>query len=300
MQLDQTQIAIRERGTLDLLDLATRVIVNYVRPLLIAGGLGVAPFAILNLLLLRELWGIPLSEEFLFELDGGPTLDYLRNMVLLVALEAPLAMALVTKYLGDAVFLKQPSLKSATWEVYRATGRLLWCHFVIRGLGLGLLFGYHAGTSPDFTASDFFLIVTVGAACLFRALRPFVNEIVLLERSPLRSRESATITVGRRSGALHSNAAGDLILKWIWYSIVGTLLVASVFFGLVFVTGVLANDWSIGPLMIQTFFPLSLWIVAGFLAVVRFLAYLDLRIRHEGWEVELRMRAEGARIEART
>jgi hypothetical protein len=29
---------------------------------------------------------------------------------------------------------------------------------------------------------------------------------------------------------------------------------------------------------------------------VRFLSYLDLRIRHEGWEVELLMRAEGLRL----
>jgi hypothetical protein len=31
----------------------------------------------------------------------------------------------------------------------------------------------------------------------------------------------------------------------------------------------------------------------GYLTVVRFLAYLDLRIRREGWEAELMMRAEG-------
>ena len=30
--------------------------------------------------------------------------------------------------------------------------------------------------------------------------------------------------------------------------------------------------------------------------VVRFLSYLDLRIRHEGWEVELLMRAEALRL----
>jgi len=39
-----------------------------------------------------------------------------------------------------------------------------------------------------------------------------------------------------------------------------------------------------------------MWTTAGYLAVVRFLAYLDLRIRQEGWEVELRMRAEGTRL----
>jgi hypothetical protein len=43
-------------------------------------------------------------------------------------------------------------------------------------------------------------------------------------------------------------------------------------------------------------FPLTIWIVIGFFAVVRFLCYLDLRIRREGWEVELAMRAEEARL----
>jgi hypothetical protein len=39
--------------------------------------------------------------------------------------------------------------------------------------------------------------------------------------------------------------------------------------------------------------------VAAYFSVVRFLSYLDLRIRHEGWEVELLMRAEALRMAAR-
>ncbi len=42
--------------------------------------------------------------------------------------------------------------------------------------------------------------------------------------------------------------------------------------------------------------PLALWLVVGYFTVVRFLAYLDLRIRREGWEVELMMRAEQTRL----
>jgi hypothetical protein len=44
------------------------------------------------------------------------------------------------------------------------------------------------------------------------------------------------------------------------------------------------------------YYPLALWLVVGYLTVVRFLAYLDLRIRREGWEVELMMRTEAARL----
>jgi hypothetical protein len=39
-----------------------------------------------------------------------------------------------------------------------------------------------------------------------------------------------------------------------------------------------------------------MWTVAGFFAVARYLSYLDLRIRREGWEVELLIRAEGDRL----
>ena len=44
------------------------------------------------------------------------------------------------------------------------------------------------------------------------------------------------------------------------------------------------------------YLPAAIWLSLGYFAVVRFLSYLDLRIRTEGWEVELIMRAEGARL----
>jgi hypothetical protein len=51
-------------------------------------------------------------------------------------------------------------------------------------------------------------------------------------------------------------------------------------------------DW----FRLHVLYPACLWLVVAFLAVVRFLSYLDLRIRHEGWEVELLMRAESLRL----
>jgi hypothetical protein len=47
---------------------------------------------------------------------------------------------------------------------------------------------------------------------------------------------------------------------------------------------------------LQVILPAAMWLVVGFTTVVRFLSYLDLRIRHEGWEVELLMRAEAMRL----
>ena len=43
--------------------------------------------------------------------------------------------------------------------------------------------------------------------------------------------------------------------------------------------------------------PLALWLIGILVTVFRFLGYLDTRIRLEGWEVELRVKAEAARMQ---
>jgi hypothetical protein len=48
--------------------------------------------------------------------------------------------------------------------------------------------------------------------------------------------------------------------------------------------------------MYTTYYHLLLWAVVGFTTVLRFLSYLNLRIRREGWDVELQVRAERARL----
>jgi hypothetical protein len=61
-------------------------------------------------------------------------------------------------------------------------------------------------------------------------------------------------------------------------------------------SGVFLGRWNWGWFMLLIGYPLVLWLVSGFMAIVRYLNYLDLRIRHEGWEVELRLRAEAVRM----
>ena len=43
-------------------------------------------------------------------------------------------------------------------------------------------------------------------------------------------------------------------------------------------------------------FPLAVWLTVAFFTVVRFLSYLDLRIRREGWEVWLKLHSEADRL----
>jgi hypothetical protein len=49
--------------------------------------------------------------------------------------------------------------------------------------------------------------------------------------------------------------------------------------------------------MDMIFFPLILWIAALWDTVIRFLLYLNTRIRLEGWEIYLRLNAEVQRLQ---
>jgi hypothetical protein len=60
--------------------------------------------------------------------------------------------------------------------------------------------------------------------------------------------------------------------------------------------GVLIGVWQWGWWMDLIFFPLVLWMMAFWEAVIRFLLYLNTRIRLEGWEVYLRLNAELQRL----
>ncbi len=114
---------------------------------------------------------------------------------------------------------------------------------------------------------------------------------MLLERNPIRRQDQRTITIGRRARSLHSANTGDLIGRWITSAAAATALALSIAATLWFTVGIVTNNWRWGPLMVELIFPATMWLVALYTTVVKFLDYLDLRIRREGWEVDLRVRA---------
>ena len=63
------------------------------------------------------------------------------------------------------------------------------------------------------------------------------------------------------------------------------------------VQGTLLFNWNLGDWFLRLAIPAIMWFVVVFMHVVRFLTYLDTRIRREGWEVELKVRAAAARWE---
>ncbi len=300
MQLDKTRIAIRERDFPELLDLSLHVTRVFARPLLLTFAFAAIPLAALNHYLIGWTADIDYRDESPWR--------FLTWMSLLIFIEAPLASIFTTAYLGEAMFHEQPRLRDVVKNVAQLWPRVLWCIVILRGPALALFLAAMLDPfeEPPSVQLVFLFLLAMGVAIL-RSTRPFLVEIVLLERNPLgwsvfrkKTPELLRTTIGQRSATLHNAGSGDLLGRWIGSAAAGLALVVAVVFTFWFGSGVFFNTWSWGPVMTEICVPLSMWLVACYFTVVRFLSYLDLRIRTEGWEVELRLRAEAARLERAT
>jgi hypothetical protein len=237
---------------------------------------------------------------------------YLWNMSVLIFLEAPLASAFVVAWLGPAVFLEQKSIRQVAGEVLRYLPQLALTQGLLRGVfvawGLYLLVDR---TETNGLIEGLAMVMLCGWSAAMRAFRPYINEIILLEKNPLWSKNGAAITIGKRSTHLHGPYSGDLFIRWCGAAAITALLTLLALATAVGALGFLITDWPIHMttepfeitpnldwFKLQIVYPACLWLIVMFVSVVRFLSYLDLRIRHEGWEVELLMRAESLRLAA--
>jgi hypothetical protein len=303
MQLDRTSIVIAQRSADELLDLSLAVIRAYWRRLLPLAIAGVAPFAILNLIF---LWPITDYEQLVIASREGTSpegfrIRYLWTMMTMVFVQAPLAMAGVSYFLGQAVFIEEPRLA----QVAGVLGRRIWPLFLVLGVYRGGLvsIAYAAWLFADPSLYSewsiaFYGTVAVIAFYLGRCFRPFAPEILLLERCPLRKRRSDATqaqTYSKRSAWIHAGS-GDLFSIQTTVSFVAVVFILAMCAGSLFFNGALIGRWNWGWWMDIIFFPAILWAMALWDAVIRFLLYLNTRIRLEGWELHLRLNAELNRL----
>jgi len=267
LQPDSTGIAIRERSLLDLLDLGLRVIRAHAWPLFATSAAGMLPFAFLNALLLQDFAS---RTDYINEVPA----EYIWWMICLVMWEVPLASAPATLYLGQAMFRQRPEPGRIVRDLVGSLPQLLVFHGILRGLMMPLVITW----------------------IIPHTAWPFLNEIILLERNAMMRNKSQGLSTFRRSSALHSGTAGDQFGRFMTCLGAGVALVAGIWLTLWFIRIVMMNDRSFTRPIYTVLLPIAIWTVVGYFNVVRFLSYLDLRIRREGWEVELRMRAEGERL----
>ena len=266
MQLDQNRIVIRERGYLDVLDLALRVIRVYAWPLAAAFAVGVVPMICLNYWLLAGYAEV--------DPDIGFPPAYVWYMLLLVILEIPLATAAVTLYLGQALFTDRPRPREIARSFVGSLPQMLLYQVILRAAMVPLVFTW------------FFPF----------AAWPYLSEVILLERNPLRHSRPGEMTTYRRTRALHGGYVAELFARWLGSMGIGALLFLSFWLSMWISRYILLSEEEWDKAMYTICYPLALWLTVGYFTVVRFLAYLDLRIRREGWELELMMRAEQARL----
>ena len=296
MQLDQTHVAIRVRTLSEIGDLSLMMVRHYPRAFFKAFALGAAFWTLVNGGVLYWLT-VDFSNPELYEDEtAGPFYRYLFWMSTLVFLQTPIAGVFSTYSLGQSIFEKQPPM----WQTIREVRAVFWPVMWTLGIKrlaipavcvLACRWGTEFDVFFDIVVPISFLLI----ASLIRSNRPFVGEMILLERCPIRSSNSGVITLKRRSRALHSPLASELGGRFLSVSLVLVALLGSVFYSLFWVRGIANGNWTMDFTAVFIFYPIALWTVASFSIVVRLLGYLDARIRLEGWEVELAIRAEAIR-----
>ncbi len=262
---NQSLVVIRERGFGDILDLALHVLRDNAPAIFFWGTVGVLPFAALNHLLLWELRQNVIENAELINL-------YLVFYFWLVSWEMPLATAGVTLLLGQRMFHARARHTQVARQWLGSLPQL----FLLQGMVRGLL---HMFCVSFFVPYLFW---------------PYLNEVILLERNPL-MRRGRVGTMGR-SVQLHQFYIGEMMLRWLAAMGAGVVLCTALAFGLGTVVAMFRTQFFPFSWWLAGFFPAAVWITVVFMAVVRFLSYLDLRIRKEGWEIELQLKSEAARL----
>jgi len=185
-------------------------------------------------------------------------------------LEAPIALAPLTLALGGLMFGRNPSPRTVARQWAASLPTLGWTHGVLRFI-------------PAYWLPPRLV---------------FANEIVLLERA-------GWLKLWKRGGNLVGGREGDLgILAILEF---GATLICAMIADLGvgrLVQSVAAErmTWDLpdSSALTTLAYQIPIWLGVAYFTVVRFLTYIDQRIRLEGWEVELRLRTAGeAMAEAR-
>lgn len=270
MQLDKTRISIRERSLLELLDLALRVLREHAGPLAMAFLAGALPVALVNHWLLAA--GLPTDS-----IDSADLVGYVMASSWLICWEVPLATAPLTLYLGQALFVEKPTASGVAADFASMAPQFVWFQVAIRAL----------------------LVACVVTIPVLYLGWPYLSEIILLERNAWRKRGPRGTSTASRAADLHSRQRGEIFLRWMGSAAAGMLLLFVMWRSLWSLAQLVIDEPETSATQWTIWLPVAIWLTIGYFTIVRFLSYLDLRIRTEGWEVELLLRAEAARLARR-
>ena len=280
MDLSQPHIAIRERTLLEIFDLTLHVYRDHWKNIIAMLVINALPLALLNAVVCHVLH------------DGRGNLPTeLWISLLLIASQAQVGTLLITQYLGTALFAGKPTVGKTVRDFLRTSKSWIWNHGFLRMAVpiFCLVAAFHISSLSV-------VVMLLVIALIVRAFRPFISEILILEKTPRRIPKDSSvrgITLRRRASDLHR---GEVVAGFFMSCIIGSCLlitVTSLFFHIDTAMG-LNGAWD-SPIH-YVYWPLAAWLVASFLAVFRFLYYINTRITQEGWEITLKLRAESQKL----
>lgn len=279
MKLTATHIPIRPRSFTSLLDLSLHVFVRHGAAILALSLVGFLPFLLLDGYI---GWRTYAGDRF------DDPLEVLWILPVLVYLQAPLATAPVTVFLGRVMFLQPVTWWALMQEPLARLGTLLLVHGICRTTAFSTALAWMAAGGDDPTDTFVLLSMIALVALILRGMRPFVNELILLERAPLRrSPPSRSESLSRRNSSFHANNSGIIAGRSV-ASALATLIVSySLHTGILSLLGLVVDLSALHPFYFLLLTSATLWFVATLFVVVRFLNYLDIRIRNEGWDVQI-------------
>ncbi len=304
MQLDKTAILITQRSAVDLVDLSLFVIRRYWQPISFFAAVGILPFAIVDFVLLWPLTqydSLSMSSND-FSSSNTYHVRYLWIMTALILIQSPLALSAVTYFIGQAVFIERPTARQVFSAVWKRIGSMIFVVGILRMSLTSLIPAVFLFQQPVFRPEieiPIYLLGLCGMVYFVRGFRPFASEILLLERCPVikSKKRPDQLAYGQRSRWLHSSLYNELFGVHIGVTIVEIFTTLSISMSLMFLVGVMTGSWIWGFWMDLFLFPMTIWMVATWGTVIRFLLYMNSRIRTEGWEIELRLKAEAQRLE---
>ena len=304
MQLDKTAILITQRSAVDLVDLSLFVIRRYWQPIAFFAAIGILPFAIVDFVL---LWPLTQYDSLLmasndFSDRNTYHVRYLCVITALILIQSPLALSAVTYFIGQAVFIEQPTARQVFSAVRKRTGSMIFVVGILRMSLISFIPAFFLFQQPVFRPEieiPIYFLGLCGLNYFMRGFRPFASEILLLERCPFRKPKGRPdqLAYGQRSRWLHSSLYNELFGVHIGVTIIEVFTALSISMSLMFMVGVLTGSWIWGVWMDLFLCPMTIWTVATWGAVIRFLLYMNSRIRTEGWEIELLFKAEAQRLE---
>lgn len=290
MKLDQNFIAIRERPVLDIFDLALQVVRQHFSRLIGLLLIGALPWIVIDWILVGWIAKAKLSGE-------GVMFFYYWLMAILVISQAQVGTSMISYYLGQSMFIDQPTIRQTVRESFWKPPFYWWLHGGLRMVIpiLGLVYLVWAYGESAMGGVAFFAAMALFLGMIVRAFRPFVTEILLLEKTPVWADPPNQIRFARRSLSLHYSSS-DLLGRFFVGLLFYPMLCGSLFAAFNIIDESVALQPSLEFPLKSVYWLVALWMTAAFATVVRFLSYIDIRIRQEGWAVELKMRAEGMRL----